>query len=138
MQNLTLNVSSKAVFDGALGLATRQRHHGARRTEARRIGAYSLDDVILRHVPVVPFDHGGVAMPEVLGDDEQRYAVHHRMRGPGVAQSVKRDVRRDLGPCHRLAHRSALIAELPVAAVGMPEHDLTTATAGAPLKEECG
>jgi hypothetical protein len=38
----------------------------------------------------VHLDHSRVAVAEVLGDDEQRHAVHDCQGGPGVPQGVKR------------------------------------------------
>jgi hypothetical protein len=121
-------------------LAGGQRHHRARRSgaEAWRASPDRLGDIARSQMTVVLFDHAGVAMPEVLGNDDQRHPVHDRQARPSMAQPVERDRRPDLGAPDGLVHRPALVGWLPLAAVGTLEHEFTAAAAGAVLKEEFG
>ena len=43
-------------------------------------------------------DHARVAVAEVLGDNEQRRAVHDRVRGEGVPQAMEIGLGLDLAP----------------------------------------
>src|ERR1700730_4549114 len=40
---------------------------------------------------VVLLDHAGVAMTEIFCNNQERYAVHHGMARPSMAESVKID-----------------------------------------------
>jgi hypothetical protein len=56
-------------FPSALGLTGGHRHHRTRRldaSKARCAGADGIGDIARRQMAVMPLDHPGVGMPEVL------------------------------------------------------------------------
>src|SRR5262249_43542913 len=68
-------------------------------------------------VTVMFLDHARVAVAQVSRHDEQGYAIHDRVRGPGVPQTMESDWWRDLGVLAGLAHRAQLFRFPPVAAI---------------------
>ena len=64
---------------------------------ARGMGPDRLGGEVVGHVPVVLFDHPRARMPKVPGHQHQRHSLHDGVAGPGMAQTVKRNVRVDLG-----------------------------------------
>ncbi len=83
------------------------------------------------------FYHRRIDMPEILGNDHERHAVHHSERSPGMAQAVKGDGRRDCRARDSFRHRPLLVGMLPGCTRAAGEHRLVTAASGAVLTKEC-
>src|SRR6266850_1175268 len=91
----------------------------------RRHAAFGLDaecgcelaDLVLtiagRQMSVMKLDHFGVAVSEVLSDDQQAHAGHYRMRGPGMPCDVEVGRRADIGPDRSVFDGLDLVRLLP-------------------------
>ena len=75
------------------------------------------------------FDHAGTGMPQVLGHDEQRRAIHDGKRRPSVPENVKADCWLDAGRFAGRLHRADLPGLPPCCAVVPREQEAIGALA---------
>src|SRR5690348_11160725 len=84
------------------------------------------------------FHHPGVAVPQVLGHNDQRGAVHHCVASPGVPRDMEGSWRRYLGACRGFIDRPHLVRLEPSRAVCLREYQVAGAAARTGLPEEPG
>ena len=112
-------------------MAYSQRSNGplCRKAETRGGITYCLGNEGGREVPVMLFDHAGTGMPQVLGHNEQRRAVHDGKRRPSVPENVKADCWLDAGRFAGRLHRADLPGLSPCCAVVPREQEAIGALA---------
>src|ERR1019366_3200544 len=76
---------------------------------------------------VIPFDHSGIDVPQIFGNDEQWCTGHDAQAGVRMSQRVNRDPR-NLGALNGSSHRANLIALRPSRTIRLAQHEFSTVT----------
>jgi hypothetical protein len=104
--------------------------------EARCTGTYGVCDVGRGKMPVMPFDHPCVGVPQILGNDQKGYTVHRGETCPSVAQGMKVNRRVDFSASACLGDRPHLMTLAPCRTFDFEEHWLASRSVKANLHEE--